>query len=201
MFPFMEYEETNKFDIKLKKLDNFKDDIYATFFSYFEKTWFTCKTQTNKNKSKFPFSLWSYYEKLNSNKIIDGEISIKDFELYISFTNNFCESLNVYIKTFIPINQKISVKLFVEVIKNIFKRNSLKRIKNENLRVKKIPLKRNMSDIIIDILKVKKGKRIITIDEVENIKHHFDEEEFFDLKEDLIDNENEINNVSDNDKI
>jgi len=113
----------------------------------------------------------------------------------------FCESLNAYIKTFIPINQKISVKLFAEVIKKIFKRNSLKRMKNENIRDKKIPLKMNMFDLIIDILEVTKEKRIITIDEIENIKHHFDEEEYFDLKEDLIDNENEINNVSDNDKI
>ena len=37
MLPFMEYEEANKFYIKLKNLDNFKDDIYETFFSYFEK--------------------------------------------------------------------------------------------------------------------------------------------------------------------
>ena len=55
--------------------------------------------------------------------------------------------------------------------------------------------------LILDILEVTKRKRIITIDEIENIKHHFDEEEYFDLKEDLIDNENGINNVSDNDKI
>jgi len=74
-------------------------------------------------------------------------------------------------------------------------------MKNENIRDKKIPLKMNMFDLIIDILEVTKEKRIITIDEIENIKHHFDEEEYFDLKEDLIDNENEINNVSDNDKI
>ena len=74
-------------------------------------------------------------------------------------------------------------------------------MKNENIRDIKIPLKRNMSDVFIDILEVTKGKRIITIDEIENIKHHFDEKEYFDLKEDLIDNENEINNVSDNDKI
>ena len=66
MLSFMEYEEANKFYIKLKNLDNFKDDIYETFFSYFGKNWFACKTKRNKIKSKFPFSLWSYYEKLNS---------------------------------------------------------------------------------------------------------------------------------------
>ena len=66
-------------------------------------------------------------------------ISIKDFEEYVSFTKNFCESLNSYIKPFVPINQNISVNLFCEVIKNLFKRNSYKHMKNETINDKKIP--------------------------------------------------------------
>ena len=93
--------------------------------------------QKKKSKSKFPFSLWSYYEKLNKCKLIEGEFSKEDYEHYISFTNNFCESLNSYIKSFIPINKNVSVKLFIEVIKNLFTRNSLKRYKGEKIKDKK----------------------------------------------------------------
>ena len=48
----------------------------------------TCKTKKIKSKVNFLF-LYSYYEKLNSIKIIEGKISIKEFELFISFTKNF----------------------------------------------------------------------------------------------------------------
>jgi len=64
MLPFMEYEKANKFYIQLKNLKEFDDDIYTTFFSYFEKTYLNVR-EKNKTKSEFSFSLWSYYEKLN----------------------------------------------------------------------------------------------------------------------------------------
>ncbi len=65
---------------------------------------------------------------------MDGEFSEKEYEHYISYTNNFCESFNTYI---IATNQKINAKLFIEVIKNLFMRNSNKRFKNEGSRNKK----------------------------------------------------------------
>ena len=67
----------------------------------------------------------SYFEKINSNKILDGEFSEKEYE-HISYIYNFYEYMNAYIKIFIPTNQKISVNLFIEVIKNLFIRNSNK---------------------------------------------------------------------------
>ena len=189
----MEYDCANKFYLKLKNVDAFNDDLYSLFFSYFEKTWFTCKSKKNKEKSKFPFQLWSYYYKLKSNNILNDEeiVSIKDFEEYISFTNNFCESLNSYIKTFIPINQQISVNLFIEVIKNLFKKNSIKRMKNENIKDKTIPIKRNMSDVFIEILEITKGSKIITNEEISKIKHNLDEEDLYDLIE-KVDNDDDI---------
>ena len=134
LLPFMEYDKANKFYTQLKNLKEFDDDIYTIFFSYFKKAWFECKGKKNKTKSKFPFSLWSYYENLNKFNLIDGEFSTKDYEEYISYTNYFCESLNSFIRTFIPINKKVSVKLFTEVIKNMFTRNSLKRMKGERIK-------------------------------------------------------------------
>ena len=92
------------------------------FFEYFEKTWFSPKIGKKKNNKtvKYPFSLWSYFDKLK--KIInkDNFYNVDDIEKYISFSNNACESLNAYIKTFIPLNQNISVKLFIQTIKNLF---------------------------------------------------------------------------------
>jgi len=47
------------------------------------------------------------------------------------------------------------------------------------------------------ILEITEGERIITFDEMINIKHNLDEEELYNLKEYLNgDNENEINNES-----
>ena len=65
LLPFMDYQSANKFYLKLKELDEFKDDLYSLFFSYFEKTWFTCKNKKSKEKARYPFELWSYYGKLN----------------------------------------------------------------------------------------------------------------------------------------
>jgi hypothetical protein len=98
LFPFMDYQSSNKFYLKLKELDEFKDDLYSLFFSYFEKTWFTCKNKKSKEKACYPFELWTYYGKLKSNNNLNNEeyFSMKDFEEYVSFTNNFCESLNSY---------------------------------------------------------------------------------------------------------
>ena len=83
------------------------------------------------------------------------------------------------------------------MIKYVFILNSNKRFKNESLRDKKISLNKNISDVFIDILEIIEGERIITFDEMNNIKHNLDEEELYDLKEYLNDDdENEINNKS-----
>ena len=110
------------------------------FFSYFEKTYFTCKNKRYKEVSLFHFSLWSYNDKLGTNGIIDHEenFSTKDPKLTFRHTNNFRTSLNSYINNFIPNNQNIKVKLFIEVIQNLFKRNTNERRKNELLKDKKI---------------------------------------------------------------
>ena len=60
ILPFMEYEKANKFYIQLKNLKEFDDDIYFTFFSYFEKAWFECKGKKTKQKVNSLFSLWLY---------------------------------------------------------------------------------------------------------------------------------------------
>ena len=48
LLPFIDYKCANKFYLNLKKLEVFNVDLYAVFFTYFEKTWFTCKNKINK---------------------------------------------------------------------------------------------------------------------------------------------------------
>ena len=74
-----------------------------------------------KNKNiknvKFPFALWSYYDKLKKKVNKDNFYDASDIEKYISFSNNACESLNSYIKTFIPLNQNVSTKVLFRLLK------------------------------------------------------------------------------------
>ena len=63
MLQFMDYDKVN--------IDEFNDDIYSTFFNYFEKSMVYMQFKKNKNKCKFPFSLWSYFEKINSMKFLN----------------------------------------------------------------------------------------------------------------------------------
>ena len=134
LLPFMQYEIANSFYLKLKNNKIFENDLYNLFFEYFEKTWFSPKIGKKKNNKtvKYPFSLWSYFDKFKNKINKDNFYNVDDIEKYISFSNNSCESLNAYIKTFIPLNQNVSVKLFVQTIKNLFIKNSPKRKKMKN---------------------------------------------------------------------
>ncbi len=97
--------------------------IYILHFSLILKKHCLNIWGKNKTKNKSPFSLWFYYEKLNKFNLIDREFLTKD---YITYTNNV-----------IPINKKVSVKLFIEVIKNLLTINYLKRMKGERIKEKK----------------------------------------------------------------
>jgi len=132
LMPFLEYETANNFYLKLKNNNIFENDLYKLFFEYFEKTWFILRLVNIKiiNKTvKFPFSLWSYFDKLKNKINKNNFFNVDDIEKYISYSNNACEFLNAYIKTFIPLNQNVSAKLFVQTIKNLFIKNSPKRKK------------------------------------------------------------------------
>ena len=130
---------------------------------------FSPKLGKNKNikNVKFPFALWSYYDKLKKKVNKDNFYDASDIEKYISFSNNACESLNSYIKTFIPLNQNVSTKVFAQVIKNLFIKNSPRRLEYESINDKKILIKRNMSDILIEIVEITRGKKLLKIKDIE----------------------------------
>ena len=124
-----------------------------------------------KNKNiknvKFPFTLWPYYDKLKKKINKDNFYDTSDIEKYISFSNNACESLNSYIKTFIPLNQNVNTKVFAQVIKNLFIKNSPRRLEYESINDKKILIKRNMSDILIEIVEISRGEKLLKIKDIE----------------------------------
>lgn len=63
-------------------------------------TWFSQKLGKNKNikNVKFPFALWSYYDKLKKKINKDNFYDTSDIGKYISFSNNACESLNAILR-------------------------------------------------------------------------------------------------------
>ena len=95
--PFMDYDTANNFYLKLKKI---KYSIILYFFEIFEMTWFSQKLGKNKNikNVKFPFALWSYYDKLKKKINKDNFYDTSDIGKYISFSNNACESLNAILR-------------------------------------------------------------------------------------------------------
>ena len=82
LMPFMDYDTTNNFYLKLKKI-KYSIIIYINFF--FEITWFSPKLGKNKKikNIKYPFVLWSYYNKLKKKINKDNFYDTSDIEKYI----------------------------------------------------------------------------------------------------------------------
>jgi hypothetical protein len=79
--------------------------------------------------------------------------------------------------------QNVSTKVFAQVIKYLFIKNSPRRLKSESINDKKIPIKRNMLDILIEVVEFTIDEKLLEIKDVEKIKHNIDEINLFDLQE------------------
>ena len=148
--------------------------------------------ENKKNKviykpGKYPFELWNYYDKLqlhledkdneNINSILENKI-----EKYLSYTNNNVESINSYIKNQILFGTTFSLNLFNEIIKNLFLRYKRKRTsKEKNIILNPIIYKRNLSDFLIDLIKIRSNKFLLTNEQMKLLKHNYDEKVLFDL--------------------
>ena len=62
----------------------------------------------------------NYNGKFEYKSTSDNLLVKNQFELYIAFSNNCCESLNSLIKTFSPLNKNASNPLFKNIILSIF---------------------------------------------------------------------------------
>lgn len=102
-----------------------------------------------ENKSKYKFSIWSYFGKFefngNNNKLVNEDI----LEEKVFFSNNCCESLNHLINSYIAVNNKVSFLRFEEIIKNLFIRMECGHSR-ELQNVDRIQIKRKMSDVFLD---------------------------------------------------
>ena len=191
LLPFMELKEAFKYYELIKSHKDLQDERFELFFKYIDNTWLGYFEKTkNKEiykKGKYPFELWNYYDKLNLNSekedVKSYELNLEDkIEKYLSFTNNNVESINSYIQSMIPFGKKLTPIIFNEIMKNLFLRYKTKRKSNEvQLNLQPMIYKRNLTDLLIDIVKIRSNKYLITEEQMKLLKHNYDEKILFDL--------------------
>ena len=116
-------------------------------------------------------------ESTNKNLISFGKLEDNFF-----FPNNYCESLNHLINSYIVVNNRVSLSRFYEIIKTLFIR--MKCGHSRDLQAnERIKIKRKMSDILTDLIKAKIGVnlKIITYEEMKKLKSKPNIEEIFEL--------------------
>ena len=193
LLAFMELKEAFKYYELIKSNEDLQDERFESFFKYMETTWLGY-FEKKKNKEiyregKYPFELWNYYDKLNLNSENEEDESNKlnlenKIEKYLSYTNNNVESINSYIKTKIPFGKKLTPTIFNEIMKNLFLRYKTKRKSNEiQLNLQPMIYKRNLTDFLIDIVKIRSNKYLITKEQMTLLKHNYDEKILFDLED------------------
>ena len=78
-------------------------------------------------------------------------------EDYIFLSNNACESLNHLINSLIAINQNVNISRFAVILKTLFIRMGA--VDNQNQDVEHIEIKRQFSDLLLDLIKLGNGKK------------------------------------------
>ena len=69
-------------------------------------------------------------------------------------------------------------------MKNLFLRYKTKRKSNEiQLNLQPMIYKRNLTDFLIDIVKIRSNKYLITEEQMKLLKHNYDEKILFDLED------------------
>ena len=121
---------------------------------------------------------------INSENEEDESNKLNLEKKYLSYTNNNVESINSYIKTKIPFGKKLTPIIFNEIMKNLFLRYKTKRKSNEiQLNLQHKIYKRNLTDFLIDIVKIRSNKYLITKEQMTLLKHNYDEKILFDLED------------------
>ena len=179
LLPFLEESQAKKFYEKI--IEEYDEDSFQPFYKYFEKTWLSL---SKDNKSKFNFSLWSYYGKFDfqsSRKVI---ISKNVLDEYVFLSNNACESMNNLINNYIEINSKVSLDKFITIIKTLFVKLECGR-SNRNQSSEKIIHKRHLSDVLLEIINSGFGKnlKIITSEQFKKLGNIASERKIFKIME------------------
>ena len=197
LLPFLKFDDILKFYKEIKRQNLFDDNLYDIFFTYLEKNWIGYEKKTKKDikyiKPKYPFDIWGHRDKID---IYDSNESLFHYEninKHIGFTNNVCESINSYIKTLIPINQKISLSYFCNIIQKLFLKFELKRTHREIDQERPLIINRLFTDNIIDLIKIDFNFKFIDKKKSNLIKHQYDEEKIFNI--------NDLENTHDEDSL
>ena len=151
LLPFLDNKNMKLFYNEIKKQNKFKDEFYGLFFNYMEKTWIGIEEKKNKTiryvKPEYSYEIWGYHDK------IDMEDSrANNLEKYIGFCNNACESINSYLRTMIPLNQKLSVNYFSRIVSTLFLKFEYKRTRNEINQERHIIIERLVTDNLLDLV-------------------------------------------------
>ena len=103
-------------------------------------------------KAEYPLEIWGYFDKLEFKESRRSLIKRNELDKYIGFSNNACESINSYLRSLIPINQKVSLNFFVKIIQKLFLKFECKRTRNEINQENHIIIQRLFTDNLLDII-------------------------------------------------
>ena len=151
---FMNYDKSVKLYKNIKNRKEFSNiENYNDFFSYFEKNWLAIsdKKKSKVTSSRYEFNLWNYYNKLNLEEAQSNLLLKDNMEKYIVFANNACESINSLIRNLTPLNLKVSINLFRNIIIMLFNRSGCKRTRANLDQEFRMSIKRTVSDQMIKL--------------------------------------------------
>ena len=103
-------------------------------------------------KAEYPLEIWGYFDKLEFKESRRCLLKSNELDKYIGFSNNACESINSYLRSLIPINQKVSLNFFVKIIQKLFLKFECKRTRNEINQENHIIIQRLFTDNLLDII-------------------------------------------------
>ena len=146
-------------------------------------------------KPEYPFEIRGYFDKLEFKESRTSLLKSNELDKYIGFSNNACESINSYIRSLIPINQKISLNFFVKIIQKLFLKFEYKGTRNEINQEHHIIIKRLFTDNLLDIINLDFNNKYIDNKQFNHLKHVYDEKILFSLKDEDGTEENKIDNV------
>ena len=152
-------------------------------------------------KPKYTFDILGYSDKIDIYDSDQSFFNFENIEKHIGYTNNVCESINSYIKSLIPINQQISLSYFCNIIQKLFLKFELKRTHAEINQERPLIINRLFTDNILDLIKIDFNLKFIDKKKFNLIKHQYDEEKMFNLKdlENIPDEDSENKNSEEDD--
>ena len=134
-------------------------------------------------KPEYSIEILGYYDKLNFKGSRTSLLKSNELDKYIGLSNNACESINSYLSSLIPINQKTFLNFFVKIIQKLFLKFEYKRKRNEINQENHIIIKSLFTDNLLDIINLDFNNKYIDNKQFNHLKYVYDEKKLFSLKD------------------